>query len=170
MTATLSPKRALHALALTPAFAGALMIGAAVLSAASSANAQQNGNPGNIIVESTVTPRDAFNPVPKSADPVAVSATTFPATTFNPTMASVVSDLDLTNAHGSSGVSSAGMSNGSAAGLQAVTKILSGSTTGNNVAVGANALPQQGVGVGGQISMSVTGALAPLGSALGALK
>ncbi|QCP51811.1 hypothetical protein FAZ95_15990 [Trinickia violacea] len=152
-----------------PAFAGALLIGAVGIGAAGNANAQQNGNPGNIIVESTVTPRDAFNPVPKSADPVAVSATTFPATTFNPTMATVVSDLDLTDAHGSNGVSTAGM-NGSEAGLQAVTKILSGTTTGKNVAVGANALPQQGVGVGGQISMSVTGALAPLGSVLGALK
>jgi hypothetical protein len=168
MTATLFAKRANRALALIPAFAGVLMAVAAS-GAHAQQNAQQNGNPGNIIVESTVTPRDAFNPVPKSADPVAVSATTFPATTFNPTMAAVVSDLDLTNAHGSSGVSTAGI-NGSEAGLQAVTKILSGSTTGNNVAVGANALPQQGVGVGGQISMSVTGALAPLGSALGALK
>ncbi|WP_206999539.1 hypothetical protein [Trinickia mobilis] len=164
MTASIFAKRAHRALALIPAFAGVLMAGAAA-----SANAQQSGNPGDIIVERTVMPRDAFTPVPKDQDPVAVRATTFPATTFNPLMASVVSDLDLTNAHGSSGVSTAGV-NGSEAGLQAVTRILSGSTTGSNVAVGANALPQQGVSVGGQISMSVTGALAPLGAALGALK
>ncbi|TKC83925.1 hypothetical protein FAZ69_23175 [Trinickia terrae] len=163
MTASRFPKRAPRALALVTTLVTALA------GAAQSADAQQSGNPGDIIVERTVTPRDAFAPVPRNQDPVAVRATTFPATTFNPMMASVVSDLDLTNAHGSNGVS-AGNLNGSEAGLQGITKLLSGSATGSNVAVGANALPQPSVGVGGQISMSVTGALAPLGAALGALK
>lgn len=164
MTTSIIDRRTRRAHALVSTFVGALTICATV-----DVNAQQSSNPGDIVIERTVNPRDAFDPVPKSQEPVAVSATTFPATAFNPTMATVVSDLDLTNAHGSSGVSTAGV-NGSEAGLQAVTKILSGSTAGNNVAVGANALPKQGVGVGGQISMSVTGALAPLGSVLGALK
>jgi hypothetical protein len=164
MIASTFAKRAHRALVLPAVLAAVLMAGAPTR-----VNAQQSGNPGNIIVESTVTPRDAFIPVPKSQDPVAVSATTFPATVFNPAMAAIASDLDLTNAHGSSGVSSAGV-NGSAAGLQAINMLLTGSATGNNKAAGANALPQQGAGIGGQISTSVTSALAPLGAALGALK
>ena len=48
------------------------------------AQAQQVTNPGDIIVERTVTPRDAFVPVPRDQDPVAVRATTFPADSVNP--------------------------------------------------------------------------------------
>ncbi|MFP3560948.1 hypothetical protein SB861_61740, partial [Paraburkholderia sp. SIMBA_049] len=88
-----------------------------------------------IIVERTITPRDAFVPVPKSEDPVAVRATTFPGNSFDPAIAQLVGDTDLTNAHGSSGVAEGGVLGGS--GMRAVTQILSGKPTGNNVALNA---------------------------------
>ena len=47
-----------------------------------------------------------------------------------------------------------------------VTRILSGNATGNNVALGAG-IGQPAAGIGGTISSSVTGALAPLSSTLG---
>lgn len=128
------------------------------------ANAQQTVNPGDIIVERTVTPRDAFIPVPKDQDPVAVRATTFPANSFNPAIAQLVGDTDLTNAHGSSGVADGGVLGGT--GMQAVTQILSGKTTGNNVALNAGGIGLPGPGIGGTITSSVTGALAPLSNAL----
>lgn len=102
------------------------------------AAAQQITNPGDIIVERTITPRDAFVPVPKSQDPVAVRATTFSGTSFNPAMAQVVGDTDLTNAHGSSGVAGNGVLGGS--GMQAVMQILSGKATGNTVALNAGGI------------------------------
>jgi hypothetical protein len=145
------------------------LVGALAVCCAASAVAQQTGNPGDIIVERKITPRDAFDVVPRSEDPVAVRATTFPATTFDPTVATLVSDLELTNAHGSSGVPTAGAAGG-AAGMLAVTKILSGATTGSNVALGPNGVAPQTTGIGGTISMSVTGALAPLSTALGGLR
>lgn len=126
--------------------------------------AQQAVNPGDIIVERTVTPRDAFVPVPRNQDPVAVRATTFPANTFNPAIAQLVGDTDLTNAHGSSGVAAGGVLGGS--GMQAVTQILSGKATGNTVALNAGGIGMPGPGIGGTITSSVTGALAPLSSAL----
>ncbi|RDK01396.1 hypothetical protein DLM46_17945 [Paraburkholderia lacunae] len=128
------------------------------------AAAQQVTNPGDIIVERTITPRDAFVPVPKSEDPVAVRATTFPATSFDPAIAQVVGDTDLTNAHGSTGVAEGGVLGSS--GMQAVTQILSGKTTGNNVALNAGTIGMPAPGVGGTITSSVTGALAPLSNAL----
>ncbi|RFU46731.1 hypothetical protein [Paraburkholderia sp. DHOC27] len=130
-----------------------------------SAFAQQSINPGDIIVERQVTPRDAFDAVPKSQDPVAVRATTFPANSFDPAMAALVSDTDLVNAHGSSGVGGDAALSGT--GLQAVTQILSGKATGNNVALNAGSIGQPAAGVGGTITSSVVGALAPLSSALG---
>lgn len=135
------------------------------------AQAQQVANPGDIIVERTVTPRDAFVSVPVDQDPVAVRATTFPANSFNPAIAQLVGDTDLTNAHGSSGVSDSGVLGG---GMQAVTQILSGRATGNNIALNSGAIGGPAAGVGGTITSSVTGALAPLSSvlsgALGGLK
>lgn len=134
--------------------------------------AQQAVNPGDIIVERTITPRDAFVPVPKTQDPVAVRATTFPANSFNPAVATIVGDTDLTNAHGSSGVAAGGVLGGT--GMQAVTQILSGKATGNNVALNSGGIGLPAPGIGGTISSSVTGALAPLSNtltgALGGLK
>lgn len=129
------------------------------------AAAQQVVNPGDIIVERQITPRDAFVAVPTSQDPVAVRATTFPANSFDPAMATLVTDSDLTNVHGSSGVG--GDSALSGTGLQAVTQILSGKATGNNIALNAGGIGQPAAGVGGTISSSVVGALAPLSSAMG---
>ncbi|PQV52027.1 hypothetical protein [Paraburkholderia sp. BL21I4N1] len=150
-----------------PVFLAALA-GATLLAACACfsvcANAQQTVNPGDIIVERTVTPRDAFIPVPKDQDPVAVRATTFPANSFNPAIAQLVGDTDLTNAHGSSGVADGGVLGGT--GMQAVTQILSGKTTGNNVALNAGGIGLPGPGIGGTITSSVTGALAPLSNAL----
>jgi len=48
--------------------------------------------------------------------------------------------------------------------LQAVTKMLSGNGTGNNIALGASAMTQQNTGLGATISQSISGALAPLGA------
>jgi hypothetical protein len=134
------------------------------LLAAADANAQQVTNPGDIIVIRTITPRDAFVPVPKDQDPVAVRATTFPANSFDPAIAQIVGDTDLTNAHGSSGVVANGALGGS--GMQAVTQILTGRATGNNVALNAGAIGQPAAGIGGTITSSVTGALMPMSNAL----
>jgi hypothetical protein len=125
---------------------------------------QQAVNPGDIIVERTITPRDAFVPVPKSQDPVAVRATTFPANSFNPAVATIVGNTDLTNAHGSSGVAAGGVLGGT--GMQAVTQILSGNATDNNVALNSGGIGLRAPGIGGTISSSVTGALAPLSNTL----
>jgi hypothetical protein len=134
--------------------------------------AQQTVNPGDIIVERSITPRDAFVPVPHDQDPVAVRATTFPANSFNPAIATLVGDTDLTNAHGSSGVAEGGVLGGT--GMQAITQILSGKATGNNVALNAGGIGAPAPGIGGTITSSVTGALAPLSNvltgALGGLK
>ena len=139
---------------------------------AGNALAQQAVNPGDIIVERAVTPRDAFVPVPRTGDPVAVRATTFPANTFNPAIAQLVGDTDLTNAHGSSGVAENSVLSGG--GMQAVTQILSGKTTGSNVALNSGGIGMPAPGIGGTITSSVTGSLAPLSNtltgALGGLK
>lgn len=141
----------------------------AVLAAASpNGFAQESSNPGDIIVERQVMPRDAFRAVPRDENPVAVKATTFPAPAFDSTVGTLVSDADLTQVHGSQGIAGAGTA-GSTASLQALTKILGGSATGSNVAMGPGGLAPTTVGIGGTISMSVTGALAPLSSALAGL-
>ncbi|TCG03688.1 hypothetical protein BZM27_46570 [Paraburkholderia steynii] len=124
----------------------------------------QAANPGDIIVQREITPRIAYATVPKDQDPVSARVSTFPATTFNPTMAQVASDADLTNAHGSTGLD---RNVAGGAGLQAVTRILTGNTTNNNVAINSGGIGQPAPGVGGNISASVTGALAPLSTALG---
>jgi hypothetical protein len=142
----------------------AAAIGALAGLASGAASAQQVVNPGDIIVERTITPRSAFDTVPKDQDPVAVRATTFPANTFNPALAQLATDADLTNAHGSSGVAPTGALTGS--GMQAVTRILSGNATGSNVALNAGTVGPPAPGLGGQLSSSVSGALAPLSNAL----
>jgi hypothetical protein len=124
----------------------------------------QAANPGDIVVQREIAPRIAYAPVPKDQNPVSARVSTFPATTFNPTMAQVASDADLTNAHGSTGLD---RSVAGGAGLQAVTRILTGRTTNNNVAFNSGGIGQPAPGVGGTISSNVTGALAPLSTALG---
>jgi len=133
--------------------------------AATLAHAQANGNPGDIIVERQVMPRDAFKALPHDENPVAVRATTFPAPAFDSTVATLASDADLTQAHGSQGIAGAATSSATAS-VQVLTKLLGGSATGSNVAMGPGGIAPTTTGVGGTISMSVTGALAPLTSAL----
>ncbi|HTH76459.1 MAG TPA: hypothetical protein VL635_18855, partial [Trinickia sp.] len=135
-----------------------LRSGAALLlaGAASSAFAQSTGNPGDIIIERDVMPRDAFRAVPRHENPVAVRATTFPAPAFDSTVGALVSDADLTQAHGSQGIASVGP-NGGAASLQALTKLLGGSATGSNVAMGPGGVAPTTTGIGGTVSLSVTG-------------
>ncbi|RQR54366.1 hypothetical protein DIE19_25685 [Burkholderia sp. Bp9126] len=129
---------------------------------------EQVANPGDIIVLRNVTPRVAYHNVPTDQDPVLSRATTFPSNSFNPMMATMVSDLDLTNAHGSNGVAPGGMLGD--LGMQAVTRALAGDAGGGSIVRGAvGGAPATG-GIGGMIAGSVTGALAPLTSALGAAK
>lgn len=134
------------------------------------AAAQQAVNPGDIIVERDVTPRSAFASVPTSQDPVLVRATTFPKNSFDPAMATLVTDTDLTNARGNSGVNANGAMNAQSAGMQAITHILSGNATGSNMAAGPGASGGVVGGIGGTISSTITGALAPLTGAMGAIK
>lgn len=166
-------RRALHA---TPGasrrsgpVAAALAAIAAVVAMTSQTAAAQAVNPGDIIVERDVTPRSAFANVPKNQDPVLVRATTFPKNSFDPAMATLVTDTDLTNARGSSGVNASGAMGAQGAGMQAITHILSGNATGSNMAAGPGASGGVAGGLGGTISSTITGALAPLTGATGAL-
>ncbi|HTH73901.1 MAG TPA: hypothetical protein VL635_05795, partial [Trinickia sp.] len=59
--------------------------------------------------------------------------------------------------------------NGGAASLQALTKLLGGSATGSNVAMGPGGVAPTTTGIGGTVSLSVTGALAPLATGLAGL-
>lgn len=171
MSAPLLPSRTHHSLAALWPRALWSSVFAALAACAATHAVAQSAEPGDIIVERRIMPRDAFDSVPKSKDPVMVRATTFPATTFDASIATLVSDADLTNARGSNGVSAGGGGN-SASSLQALTKLLGGSATGSNVAMGPGGLPQPvpTSGIGATISMSVTGALAPLSTALGGAK
>nr|WP_323118637.1 hypothetical protein [Burkholderia alba] len=137
--------------------------------AATGAFAQQVENPGDIIVERDVTPRIAYRPVPVDQDPVLVRATTFPANTFDPMMATLVSDVDLTNAHGSSGLAPNGLAGGGA-GVAAVTQILTGDLAGSSITRNPNGMTVPTGGIGGMISNSVTSAVAPITSALGGIR
>ncbi|WP_322033663.1 hypothetical protein [Paraburkholderia sp. J76] len=148
----------------------AALCGALAAGVAAGAAAQQVTNPGDIIVERDITPRSAFDNVPKSQDPVLVRATTFPKNSFDPAMATLVNDTDLTNAHGSSGVNANGALSAQTAGVQALNRILTGSATGANVAAGPGASAGVGAGLGGTISSTITGALAPLTGAMGGMK
>jgi hypothetical protein len=120
--------------------------------------------PGDIIVERTITPRIAYDVVPKKDDPVAVRVTTFPKSTFDGVMDGLVSDLDLNGARGSAGVAG-----GHTSALAAATAVLGvGSTTQQR-----NGAPMGATGMGGTntigatVSQTITGALAPLTSGLG---
>ncbi|RQS73063.1 hypothetical protein DID96_09450 [Burkholderia sp. Bp8963] len=129
---------------------------------------ESTANPGDIVVARDITPRVAYDHVPKDQDPVLARATTFPASSFNPMIATTVSDVDLTNAHGSNGVAPGGVLGD--IGMQAVTRVLAGDAGNSSIVRGAvGGVPTTG-GIGGTISSSVTGALAPLTSALGAVK
>ena len=97
-------------------------------------------------------------------------ATTFPKNSFDPAIATLVTDTDLTNAHGSSGVNANGALSAQGAGVQAITRILSGNATGANTAMGPGASAGVGGGLGGTISSTITGALAPLTGAMGGMK
>ena len=156
---------AMHRFALSALVPGLATPFAAI--AAPGALAQSSGNPGDIIVERQVMPRDAFHAVPRDENPVAVRATTFPAPAFDATVGTLVSDADLTQAHGSQGVERNGV--GGLASLQALTKILGGSATGSNVAMGPGGIAQSTTGIGGTITTSVTGALAPLTTGIAGL-
>jgi hypothetical protein len=143
-------------------------LASAAAAAASPAAAQQLTQPGNLVIERTITPRDAFVPVPKSQDPIAVQVETFPRATFDGAMGSMATDLDLNGAHGSGGIAGGGVRS-TLASVGGMGQVLG--ATGKSVPVGANATAGGGLaGLGGSISQTVTSALAPLGAALGATK
>jgi hypothetical protein len=136
------------------------------------AAAQQATQPGNLIIERDVTPRDAFAPVPKSADPISVQVQTFPSGAFDSTVGAMVSDLDLNTAHGTSGVGGNGGFMQVLVGTNGVEHLLAGNGTvaGSGIPVGAGAGLGGVGGIGASVAQTVTGALAPLGAAMGALK
>ena len=126
-------------------------------------------NPGDIIVERTITPRIAYDNVPKTDDPVQVRASTFQAGAFDGAIGSMASDVDLTGAQGSAGVVGNGALMASLVG-GAGNGGLQHMLAGGSVPLGAGA-SMGGMGsLGGTISQTVTGALAPLGTVLGAMK
>ncbi|WP_414439275.1 hypothetical protein [Burkholderia sp. 22PA0106] len=150
----------------------ALGAAGAIVGAASTAHAQQAPqNPGDLIVLRDVTPRIAYRPVPVDQDPVRVRATTFPANTFNPMMGTLASDLDLTNARGSLGIASGNVANTSAT-VAAVTQVLTADLAGPlGRGAGGVSIPTSGIAtIGGTISTTITGAISPLVTALGAIK
>ena len=129
--------------------------------------AAQSTEPGNLVIERDITPRDAFVPVPKSQDPIAVQIQTFPKATFDGAIGTMASDLDLNGAHGTAGIAGNGYMP-ALVGANGITHMLAGA--GNNVPVGAGASFGGAGGIGSSIAQSVNGALAPLGAALGAMK
>ncbi|HEV3425672.1 MAG TPA: hypothetical protein VG105_18190 [Paraburkholderia sp.] len=143
-----------------------VLVGVFAAGAATSATAQQ-AQPGNLVIERDITPRDAFVPVPKDQDPIAVQVQTFPAATFDTALGAMASDLDLNTAHGSSGVAGNSFM-APIVGANGLTHMLGG--TGNSIPVGAGASLGGAGGIGSSIAQSVSGALAPLGSAMGAMK
>lgn len=162
LTALAHPCRAVLAM-FAPICAASLMV-----AAAPNALAQTSGNPGDLIVERNVMPRDAFKALPHDENPVAVRVTTFPAPAFDTTIGSLVSDTDLTQAHGSQGVAN-NTAAGGAASLQALATLLGGSATGSNVAMGPGGIAPTTKGIGSGITTSITGALAPLSNGLAGL-
>ena len=143
------------------------LVGALAGYAAASATAQEP-LPGDIIVERQVMPRDAFHALPKQDNPVVTRATTFPTPTFDASIGTLLSDVDLINARGSAGVTPG--ANVSAASLQALDKLVGGSAAASNVPVAPVGLAQPMAGLGATVSTTVTGALAPLGAILGGQK
>ncbi len=147
--------------ALLCALLGVLAAGAVTSAAA------QSTEPGNLIIERDITPRDAFVPVPKNQDPIAVQVQTFPTAAFDGALGSTASDLDLNSAHGTSGITGNGFMP-ALVGTNGIQHMLAGN--GNSVPVGAGASFGGAGGIGSSIAQSVNGALAPLGAALGAMK
>jgi hypothetical protein len=127
------------------------------------AAAQEATQPGNLIIERDVTPRDAFVPVPKSDDPIGVQVQTFPTAAFDGAIGSMASDLDLNGAHGTAGMKALVGTNG-------VTHLLAGNGNGTGLSAGAAAGLGGAGGLGSTITQTITGALAPLGAAMGAIK
>jgi hypothetical protein len=143
------------------------LLGVLAAGAVTSAGAQQVTQPGNLIIERDITPRDAFVPVPKSQDPIAVQVQTFPSAAFDGAVGSMASDLDLNGAHGTSGIAGNGFMP-ALVGAGGIQHMLAGN--GNSIPVGAGASFGGAGGIGGTIAQSVNSALAPLGAALGAMK
>jgi len=144
-----------------------VLFGVLAAGAVTSATAQTETEPGNLIIEREITPRDAFVPVPKSQDPIAVQVETFPAGTFDAAIGSMASDLDLNNAHGTAGITGNGFMP-ALVGTSGIEHMLAGNAS--TVPVGAGASLGGAGGIGSTVTQSVTGALAPLGAALGAIK
>jgi hypothetical protein len=146
-------------------FIGAAFAGSVAMWPALPAAADE---PGDLIVMRTVTPRIAYDVVPKQDDPVAVRVTTFPKSTFDDVMGGLVSDLDLNGARGSAGVAGGGSSSALAAATAALGV--------GSAAQQRNGAPMGMAGMGGTstigttVSQTITGALAPLTSGLGNLK
>ncbi|MFL9881632.1 hypothetical protein PQR68_06510 [Paraburkholderia agricolaris] len=143
------------------------LLGVLAAGAVTSAAAQQATQPGNLIIERDITPRDAFVPVPKSQDPISVQVQTFPSAAFDGAIGAMASDLDLNGAHGTSGIAGNGFMP-ALVGANGIQHMLAGA--GNTVPVGAGASFGGAGGIGSSIAQSVNGALAPLGAALGAMK
>jgi hypothetical protein len=159
--------KGLHAVA---AFAGVRMGQALVLGTLSAMVALpvMADEPGDIIVQRQVTPRIAYRSVPVEDDPVTERVTTFPSSTFDPLLENVASDLDLSGARGSAGV--AGSSTPSALSAAMSSLGVGAQSQGRNGApMGAGAAG--GVtSIGATVSQTITGALAPLTTGMGALK
>jgi hypothetical protein len=143
------------------------LLGVLAAGAVTGAAAQSNTERGNLVIERDITPRDAFVPVPKNQDPISVQVQTFPTATFDGSIGSMASDLDLNSAHGTTGITGNGFMP-SLVGANGIEHMLAGN--GNSVPVGAGASFGGAGGIGSSIAQSVNGALAPLGAALGAMK
>ena len=125
--------------------------------------------PGDLIIERTITPRIAYDVVPKQDDPVAVRVTTFPKTTFDEVMGGLVSDLDLNGARGSAGVAGGGSSSALAAATSALGVGGVAQQHNGGAPVGLSGMGGTNM-VGATVSQTITGALTPITSGLGNLK
>lgn len=148
-----------------PAIRLALAASLAACAAASAVAGQPN--PGDIVVIRQITPRSAFDTVPKNEDPIATKVETFPKLAFDATVATLMSDVDLAHAHGSGGLA-ATAAVGNAVGGATLGMLLGGASAGARLSIGPGTATQ--TGVGGAVMTSVTSALAPLSTAFGALK
>jgi hypothetical protein len=133
------------------------------------AAAQQATQPGNLIIERDVTPRDAFVPVPRNDDPIAVQVQTFPTGAFDGAIGSMATDLDLNSTHGTAGITGNGFMP-ALVGANGLDHLLAGNGNGTGLSAGAAAGLGGAGGIGSTITQTITGALAPLGAAMGAIK
>jgi hypothetical protein len=157
-----SPRRLSH-----PVLTGTVLAMLAACAVTDALAQSSQTQPGNLVIERDVTPRDAFVPVPKDQDPIAVQVQTFPSGAFDGAIGSMASDLDLNGAHGTAGVAGSNFMP-SLVGPRGVAQMLAGNR--NDVPVGAGASVGGIGGIGSSIAQTVTGALAPLGGAIGAMK